>query len=245
MPDLAKLGIPKEVAAGLDTLRASLRTIAGERIQSLVLFGGAARGRYRPGISDVNLLIVLTEDTGALLRKVSPPIATARGAILLDPFILTAADFQSAVFVFPTKFLDIREHHLVIHGRDPFEGVDIPMEALRLRTEQEVRNLHIRFRRAVANAGDDALAQVAALKGFVVPLSLELASLLRLAGTPVEPDADLATIFRKGAELLGMDAGTLTTLSALREDRGAATDAAALCDHVLEALHQATRLASR
>ncbi len=238
-------GIPAEVVGGLERLCAELAKAAGGGVASVVLYGGVAAGRYVPGRSDVNVMVVLGEDTGAVLRAISPPLATARRAIRVEPYIVAAREFQAAASVFPIRFLDIRDRHLVLHGSDPFDGIVIPDEAIRLRTEQELRNLLIRFRRALADAGDDGLAQVAAVRRAVVPLSIELSALLRLRGAQPPLEANIETTFRMAAETLGMDAGTLSEISALREATGTAPDAAGLCDRTLGVLHHANSLAAR
>lgn len=238
-------GTPAEVGSGLATMCADLATAAGGALASVVLYGGVARGRYTPGRSDVNVLIVLAEDTGPALRAIAPPLAAARRSLRVEPYIVAAAEFQAAASLFPNRFLDIRDHHVVLAGADPFEGIEIPDEALRLRTEQELRNLLIRFRRGLTDAGDDGLAQATAVRRIAVPLSIEFAALLRLRGRAPAPEADLATIFRMAAETLGIDAGALSEISALREATGTARDAAGLCDRAIGVLQHANRLATR
>ncbi len=238
-------GIPSGIGSELDRLCAGLAGAAGGAVASVVLYGGVARGRYTPGRSDVNVLVVLAEDGGAVLRSISPHLAAARRSIRVEPYILAAAEFQAAALLFPTRFLDMRDHHVVLAGPDPFEGIAIPEEALRLRTEQELRNLLIRFRRAVLEAGEDGLAQAGAVRRVAVPLSIEFAALLRLRGRAPGPEADLGTIFRMAAETLGLDAGVLSEISALREATGAAPDAAGLCDRTIGILHHTNRLAAR
>ena len=58
MPSVQDLDVPASVGAALEEARDYLRTLYGERLSRLILFGSQARGDAG-GNSDVDLLIVL------------------------------------------------------------------------------------------------------------------------------------------------------------------------------------------
>src|SRR5436305_13655719 len=107
---------PPPVAAALDRLKDELSRAAGENLVALLVYGGLARGRYRPGKSDVNVAIVLRDAGAGALQAIAPALRTARRSVAVVPFILAAAEIPCAGLVFPTKLLDIKEHHIVLCG---------------------------------------------------------------------------------------------------------------------------------
>src|SRR5688500_15166383 len=121
MQDLMKLGAPAEVAEGLTRLAKDLGEAAGPNLKALLLYGGLASGRYRAGKSDLNVAVVLEDGGGAALTAIAPVLNAALRRLRVEPLVLTTAELGRAADVFPTKFLDIQRHHVVLAGADPFE----------------------------------------------------------------------------------------------------------------------------
>ena len=61
-------------------------------------------------------------------------------------FLATAAD------VFPIEILDISNHHVLLHGTDPFAGLQIDLAHLRLQCERELREKMMRLQEAYLQA---------------------------------------------------------------------------------------------
>ena len=77
-PELA--GIPAEIAIGLDRLKDELARAAGPSLKGMILFGGLARGRFHPGRSDVNLIVLLDDlSTSSLVALAEDPEGFASG----------------------------------------------------------------------------------------------------------------------------------------------------------------------
>jgi predicted nucleotidyltransferase len=138
--------VPGSVQAALDGFRQDLRETLGDVLVSVIIYGGVAKGEYNPRTSDVNVMLVLADASVELLDRVAPPVARASRDIPLSLMILTREDLGRATDVFPTKFLDIQRCHRIVHGDDVLSGLEIPREHLRLRCEQEIRNLQLRLR---------------------------------------------------------------------------------------------------
>ena len=69
--------VPPEVAGNLLKLCDELQKAIGSGLAAVVLYGGLARGRYRPEKSDVDLAVVLKEASAESLRKIGPLIHRA------------------------------------------------------------------------------------------------------------------------------------------------------------------------
>lgn len=231
--------LPAAVRAALDTLRLRLQEAAGTNLMGLVLYGGLARGRYRVGRSDVNVLVLLRDVSPAALEAIAPALRDARRSVGVEPMILGLDELSRTAEVFPTKFLDIRDHHLVLAGQDPLASLSISRENVRLRIRQELRNQLLRLRRAyVAAAGDEhhlrrALAEVAR------PVALELAALLALTGEPELEDDRSALVFAAAAKRFGLDVTALERLARLRQDPANEHAPAELCRQVMAVLDRA------
>src|SRR5260370_25984489 len=76
-PTLEGLGLPAEVSAALGRLREDLGRAAGGNLKGLLLYGGVARGRYRPGRSDINLVVLLADMSAAALQAIAPALRAA------------------------------------------------------------------------------------------------------------------------------------------------------------------------
>src|SRR4051794_4239092 len=112
-------GAPPAVVAALDRLTLELSREAGANLAALILYGGLARGRFRLGKSDVNVLVLLHDASGAALAPLATPLRAARRAAGVEPMFLTPGEVRAFADNFPTTFLDIQGHHLVLAGTDP------------------------------------------------------------------------------------------------------------------------------
>jgi predicted nucleotidyltransferase len=244
-PSLEGFGAPAGVVAAIDRLREELAGAAGANLAGLILYGGLARGRYRPGRSDVNLVVLLHDATAASLAPLALPLRAAWRAARVEPMVLTPAEVRRAADVFPTKFLDIKEHHIVLAGSDPFVGLEVAREAVQVRVEQELRNLALRLRRRYLAAAGVPAELRPILLDAARPLALALAALLRLAGLAV-PEEDLSvTIFRAAAGAFDLDGEALAALAALRRDETPSLDLNDLYGRVLESAARAAEVADR
>ncbi|MBI1832355.1 MAG: nucleotidyltransferase domain-containing protein [Planctomycetes bacterium] len=229
-------GVPENIRAALVKFQEELVGAAGKNLAGLILYGGAARGRYRPGKSDVNVVVLLHEITAAALAAIAPALRSARRAAGVDAMILTLAEVAPTAVVFPVKFLDIRDHHIVLHGDDPFARLEVPREQLRLRVVQELRNLTYRLRRRFAAGFDGRVGLTTTLANLARPLAVELIALLRLAGKDVPSEDRSAVVFGAAASAFGVDGEPLARLAALRHGEPVADDLPTLFGRVFATL---------
>jgi len=168
-----------------------LEEIYGEELVSVVLYGSAARGDYREGVSDLNLLV--------LLRAVNPSVLHRGTEIAREwaaqrnppPLMFSEAEWRASADVFPIEYSDMRDAHVVLHGLDPFEGLHIDWEHLRLNCEHELKSKLIQLREQYLLLADDpqGLGQMLT-RSFPTFLTLFRAG-LRLAGESAPRDSDV------------------------------------------------------
>jgi hypothetical protein len=236
---------PPEVAAALERLSDELGRVAGANFAGLILYGGLARGRYRPGKSDVNVIVLLRDTSGAALAAIAPVLRKARRAAAVVPLILSPDEVADAALVFPTKFADIKDHHVLLSGEDPFQALEIPRRELSWRIVQELRNLTLRLRQRFVAAIGDPAAQAAILEGITRPLAIAMIALLRLAGQPVPEEDHSSDVFQVAGPTFALDGEALGALVALRQGKAIGQDLAELFGRVLAILGRLTEEAVR
>lgn len=227
-------GVPKEVQAALRELTQALATTAD--LAGLVLFGGLARGRYREGRSDVNLVVLLRRIDGEVLAAIAPALRDARRAAAVDTMLMTPTEVPGAALDFPTKFLDIQRHHLALWGDDPFAALEIPPSLVRRRVAQSLRNLLLRMRHRFVHQHDEPERLQAALADMARPLAIELSALLQAGGHAGADEDRTSAIYSAAAAQFGLDRDTLAQLAALRESGAPPASAQGLASGLLALL---------
>jgi len=192
----------------------ALEGIFDTDVVSVVLYGSAARGEYRPGVSDLNVLV--------LLRKVSPEVLRRAGELAREwvaegnppPLILSADEWGRSADVWAIEVADIRDAHLTLVGTDPFDGVDIRPEDLRLQCERELKGKQIQLReRYLLFAGQPEELGDLLMRSFSTFLVL-FRTVLRLDGGPGERDAEV--VVRQVAQRVGFDPAPLLEIHRAR-----------------------------
>jgi hypothetical protein len=190
----------------------------GDALRGVVLYGSAARGEYRDGVSDLNLLVLLSDTSTHTLRRGSALSRAWAAENNPPPLMMSEAEFRDSADVFPIELSDIRDAHLLLHGSDPFAGLDIRPADLRTQLERELKAAYIRLRtRYLTEAGDAVRFEPVLLKSLSTFLVM-FRTVLRLSG--VEGVRDPAVTVRATAERVGFDPAPL--LEILRARAGQA-----------------------
>ena len=242
---LEGLDAPPEIRARISDLREELVAAAGANLRGIILYGGLARGRYRPGKSDINLVVLIGDASTESLAVIAPALRAAWRAIRVEPFIIKASEVERLAETFPTKMLDIQTHHTVLMGEDPFSGIVVSRKLIRLRIEQSLTNLALRLRRRYVSIFDDSRALALALAEQTVPLKVELAAMLKLAGKDEPSESTSAAVLDAAAKEFDLDREALLLMAALRRDATPPEDLPALYNRALATIERAAEIVSR
>lgn len=162
-----------------------IKNVLGDELQSVVLYGSAARGEMTKLHSDYDLLAVVTQFDAATVRRVQPIVKRWVRHGHSAPIFLTREELDDARDVFPIEFLEIKESGKVLHGRDPLANFFVNTRNLRFQLEHELRSKLMRFRTALL-LGKDKPADVRDLLGKALSsFSVLFQATLRLNSTPV------------------------------------------------------------
>jgi len=207
-----------EAEKALEELVAQLREAAGPNLLGVALYGGLAKGRFTPGVSDVNVLIVLAEAGLERLLPLSPAVTRALRESRVIPFVVTPEDLRASARLFPGKILDMQASHRVLWGDVHLDGLTIAPEDLRLRSRQEIKNTELRLRLRAVERGGDPEALWRGLMASLPKVAVTLETLLRLDGVAVP--VDRPGLLRMAAREMGIPADRMEPFAELhRVDR--------------------------
>jgi len=241
---LAALDAPPEIRAAIDKLKNDLAGAAGANLAGLILYGGLARNRYRPGKSDINIVVLLRDTSTESLTIIAPILRAAWRAVRVEPFLLKPAEAQRLAETFPTKLLDIQSHHVVLMGENPFAGIQVSREQVRLRIKQSLSNLALRLRRRYLSIFDDPISQARSLADAAASLKVEFAALLQLAGKDEPLESTSTAILSAAATAFSLDGDTLARIAALRREDNPPDDLTALYNRTLTTIERAVEMVS-
>ena len=198
-----------------ETARATTRDLVsrlGPRLQSVLLYGSAARDEYLEGRSDINLLVLLDRIDPPILKQLAPAAAEWLKH-RVNAMLLEEREWARASDAFAVELLDMRDARVVLHGADAVGEVTIDPADARLQAERELRGrlvaLHNGMVRSASNPSGLGMLLMAALPSFATYLR----TALRLSGRAA-PAATRDAI-EHGARLVGAPAdGFLRALDA-------------------------------
>ena len=207
-------GSHPELERRLDRLVQRLREAGGPNLLGLALYGGLVKGRFTPGISDVNVLVVVADAGLPSLLPLAPVLTEAFRESQVVPFLVTPEDLRASAALFPVKILDIQLCHRLLWGDAHLGDVRVDPSALRLRSLQELKNLELRLRLQVVERGADPDALWRALTNSLPKLAVTLEMLLRVLG--LEVPADRPGVLRAAGRELGIEASRMERIATLR-----------------------------
>jgi len=230
----------KRVQEVLEQLSAELSKDLGADLKSIVLYGSFCRGNKLETEHDVvNLMFVVQRVDCQSLDRIKQPILRAEKEIPLGTMTLTLEDLHSSCDVFPIKFHEMQMHHRVLYGADVLSELVISDDHLRLRCEQELKNLMLRLRATYLHQSQTRQQLLDTLLDSARILLQGIGACLTVkTGILPEQQADLIDSFR--AEF-GIDVSVLHDLLSLRESDQlpAAEDMKQIFDRFMQLVHDA------
>lgn len=237
------LHLPTAVQRAVTGFVETLATGLGANLQAVLVYGSAVRGPWRPGRSDVNLLVVV-EDAGVeTLASVKAATRRHRRAPL-TPVVVTRDDLLAAAVAAPAILWDIRQHHHLAYGADPLAELTLTIGDLRRQLRWELRDKLHRLRSLFLGADDHRRLEALMAESFGSFVCL-LRHLLR--GESGEDGGDPVQVIGEASRRLGLELRTLQALYALRYEgvRLEAGRATGLFDAYLAAVQAAAEAAER
>jgi hypothetical protein len=139
------MDMPSRHQQALQQMVDRLKAALDDRLVSVVLYGSAARGDFTREISDLNLLVVASDLEPSTLERLGPPVAEWVRQRHPFPRLFSPAMLAASADVFPIEFHELLQRHVVLAGSDPFTGLEVHHDYLRLQCERELREKLMRL----------------------------------------------------------------------------------------------------
>ena len=194
-----------------------LQEASGENLQSIVLYGSAARGDFHAYKSDLNLLCVLKSAKATELSRIASVVRWWCGPMREPvPRIFTQEELTRSADVFAIELLDIGSAHRVLFGGDPVAGIEVPMNLHRVQVEHELRIALQKLRDHFLRSSDNEHQLREVYDKSISSISVLLRHFLMALGE--EAPEQKSEIYKRVAELTGADAGVFDLGLELRDN---------------------------
>ncbi len=129
-----------------------IKQLAGDRAQSLTLFGSIISDSFDPSRHTARSALVLDAVDLALLRKIALQGAKLGKACIAAPLVMTPEYIKSSLDTFPVELIEISQHHLTLFGEDCFADLSFENNHVRLQCERELKTILIGLRQGLLAA---------------------------------------------------------------------------------------------
>jgi hypothetical protein len=127
---------PKEIFPDITN---DYKAVFGDDFISLMLYGSATGKDYRPGKSDINFMIVLSEDGIEHLDRAFEIVKKWRKKNVAIPLFLTEKYVETSTDVFPIEYLNFKNDYVLVYGKDILKDLSFKPEFIRLQCEREIK----------------------------------------------------------------------------------------------------------
>lgn len=186
-----------------------LSELLGARLATLLLYGSGARapeaGSREP--DGMNTLLIVDRMDTDLYARLAQPVEEWAKAKHPPPLIMTLQEWRDSADAFPIEYEDIRAHHRVLAGADPWPGVRVQREHLRRQLEHELMGKLMHLRQSFAAYWNDPKRLAQVVRETRSSFLTMLRAVLRLAGRPAAAASD--ALVRDAGALIGFAADGL------------------------------------
>jgi len=131
--------IPKKPEEIFPEITDDFRKTFGDDLLSIILYGSGASGDYVPGKSDLNFLMILSEEGIDDLGRAITTVTRWRKRRVAIPLFMTKSYITSSLDSYPLEFLNIKRNHVLVFGEDVLGELSIDSSYLRLQVERELK----------------------------------------------------------------------------------------------------------
>ena len=133
---MTKIKKPEEVFAEIEK---DFRAIFNDAIISIILYGSGAGSDFNPHTSDLNFLIILSEEAIDHLDKAIETVSRWRKRNVATPLFMTKSYIESSLDSYPLEFLNMKKNYILVYGKDVLKDISLQPHHLRLQCEREIK----------------------------------------------------------------------------------------------------------
>jgi len=138
--------IPKKPEEVFGDFVRRYKEVFGSDLLGVILYGSGARGDYIPKKSDINFMVILTEEGINSLGKAIPLVSKWHKRRVSTPLFLTKTYIESSLDTFPIEFLNFKTAYKLIYGEDVLKDLSFDRKYLRLQCERELKGKLLQLR---------------------------------------------------------------------------------------------------
>lgn len=221
-----------------------LKEVAATNLESVILYGSAARGDYHPEHSDLNLLCILGSLTIEELGRVAPVVRWwSAEQKEPPPLFFSMEELRHSADVFSIEIRDMQDSRRVLYGSDPIATIPLPTNLHRVQVEHELRTMVLKLRSSYFRAPGDAQALTPVLRKSFSGVLVLLRHVIIAFGGELKGDSAAAPrdIINRAAALTQSNPSAFEEVLRLREhgtSHGAHTEIAHVYGAYLAALER-------
>ncbi len=202
--------IPRDPREIFPEIISDYKSIFGNDLVSIILYGSAAGRDYRPGRSDINFMMVLTEEGIARLDLAFDMVKKWRKRNVAIPLFLTDGYIETSLDVFPIEYLSFQRSYVVAYGRDVLEGLSFDLELVRLQCEREIKGKLLLLREGFLETSGKSRAVKELVANSIPALIAIFEALLYIKGKEIPTER--SQIVMATAETFGLDSALFERL---------------------------------
>ncbi len=210
--------IPKEPSEIFPEIRTDYRELFGSDLVSIILYGSAASGEYIAGKSDINFMIVLSEEAMDTLYRTIDLVTKWKRRNVAIPLFLTEEYVRTSLDAFPIEYLNFQNSYELVSGKDILKHLAFDPHFLRLQCEREIKGKLLLLREAFLETrgkGRDLQQLIAqSIQAFVAIFN----GLLYLK--EIELPGNKREVVRQGCDVFDLDGALFEKLLDIKEKKG-------------------------
>jgi predicted nucleotidyltransferase len=191
---------PRTIAA---KLTAQFRSTFADELRSVVVFGSLPRGESIPGVSDLNILILLESMTTKTIARAAPLLQQWIRSGNTPPYVYSWDEWAGMQDTFAIEIADMNDARDVLWGIDPVEIEALGFANLRMQTEREIRDTLLQLRLRLMVAASGPLDVGALLMSGIPSFGAYMRAALRLADEA--PPLSTRPVIERAAALIDAD----------------------------------------
>ncbi|MFC1867872.1 hypothetical protein ACFL0H_07040 [Thermodesulfobacteriota bacterium] len=205
---------PKEI---FQEIIEDYKGLFGEGLISVILYGSATGKDFRPGKSDVNFMIVLSEEGIENLDRAFKTVTRWQKRKVAIPLFLTRSYVETSTDVFPIEYMNFQRHHILVYGDDILKDLSFNQEFVRLQCEREIKGKLLLLRESFLESRGKGRNLKNVINQSIQAFLAIFDALLFLKG--IEVPEDKRSIIKSTCETFDMDGSLFEKLLDIREQK--------------------------
>ena len=205
---------PKEI---FEEIVDDYKKVFAADLKGIILYGSAAGGSYIPGKSDINFMIVLTEEGIENLDRAFKTVDKWRKRKVATPLFLTKKYVARSLDVYPIEYLNFQRNHIPVFGGDFLDDLEFNPDFVRLQCEREIKGKLLLLREAFIDTAGKKVALMEVVSQSLPAFFAIFEALLHLQGR--ELPIEKREIIRSTCELFDLDEVLFEKLIDIKEQK--------------------------